>query len=73
MKNLWLKIDELQLKVDIGKKISINEACFIFWAEKCASSTTYLEFKTWALQQGVKSKLTWHAWSALFDGYIKNK
>lgn len=62
------KIDILGDKFDRGEDITLKEACFILWAEKCICSNVYLKFEN-AMKKYNKRKLPWPAWYGMFEDW----
>ena len=69
-KGLYPKIDILRAKVDRGTRITIDEACFIIWAELGACSTVWMDFKVWCRENKINktSKFTWEIWKGIYLG-----
>jgi hypothetical protein len=70
MDSFYKSIDRLRARVDANKKIKINDACYILWAELCVCSTQYLDFKKWVEQNNVKGNFTWDIWKGIFYAYL---
>lgn len=72
-KSDYPKIDALRKKFDADKPLSLREACFVLWAEKCICSAQYLMFAYWIKQNKLpKTKLKWQLWYALFSTFAEN-
>jgi len=71
MKSKYPKIDKLRAKFDANKPLTLKEACFILWAEKCVCSSQYLMFAYWVRQNKlpIKLKLKWNMWYGLFNSF----
>lgn len=63
-------IDKLRTKVDADKAITLNEACFILWAEQGICSAQYERFKDWAVTNGFGKRKLASTWKALFVGFL---
>ena len=70
MDQLYKSIDRLRAKVDANKKIRINDACYILWAELCVCSDQYLAFKEWVVNNNIKGNFIWDVWKGIFYSYL---
>lgn len=72
-KSPYPEIDIIRNKFDQNKPLSLREACFILWAEKCVCSTQYLMFAYWIKQNKLPQvKLKWDLWYGLFNTFAIN-
>lgn len=64
------KIDRLRKRVDENMTITLNQACYIIWAELCVCSNVYLDFKDWCKENKVENKrFVWPIWKGIFATY----
>jgi hypothetical protein len=63
-------IDVLRAKFDSNEDITIKDACFILWAEKCVDSHVYLKFKD-DMKSYKRRKMPWPAWYGMFEDWNK--
>lgn len=66
-------IDRLRQKFDNDKPLSLKEACWILWAERCVCSHQYLSFAAWCKQNNFSKKAKWNFYSALFDAFLETE
>lgn len=65
------KIDILRGKFDNDKPVTINDACFILWAEYYIYSDSYLPFKKYIKEKTkfYKEKLNFCIWHGIFNSW----
>lgn len=63
-------IDELKDKVECNEDITINDACYILWADKYVCSSIYLKFKD-SVTAYHGRKMPWPAWNGMFEDWSR--
>ena len=67
------RIDELKNKFDACSQLTIDEACWILWAEKYVPSQSYLAFKQWVKENDLHTHmLTFNIWHGMYEGFMKD-
>lgn len=66
-------IDDIRVKMGSTQDLSIEEACWLIWAELDRPSSTWKKFKKDmdALKQG--REMPWPAWFGMFDDWEKKQ
>jgi hypothetical protein len=66
-------IDKLKDKVEQGKDISLNEACWVLWAEVGCCSAVWQVFKEYCVKMRLRRKrVRWEIWYGIFCEWKNN-
>jgi hypothetical protein len=68
---MYEKIDVLKHKVANNQRISLDEACFVIWAELGCCSHQYKQFANWIIKNQENNMRTWQMWEILFTGFCE--
>ena len=63
-------IDKLKDAVQLGKDITLNEACWILYGEGHCSDT-WEKFRAYCIKRWKQKRMPWEAWNGIFNKWYE--